>query len=149
MEKLPYRRPIIIRRKHRDFTSAFDSDPGGDVHERRDSEKSAGVEHPDMNIEKKEISACEVHNNEQKMSKRKVERSHNDQLESFRAKRFKNNTPELDSVHNISNSRKQKEAREEGECSVETMGDDSEEFDFNDWVEEQKMKIREIHKWLT
>ena len=32
---------------------------------------------------------------------------------------------------------------------METMEDDSEEFSFNDWVEEQQMKIREIHKSHT
>ena len=102
-----------------------------------------------MNIDKKESSACQLHDTEQKMMKRKVERSHNDQLESFGVKRFKNDTLESDSVHNTSNRVKQKEARKEGECSVETMEDDSEEFNFHDWVEEQKMKIRKIHKSRT
>jgi len=44
-------------------------------------------------------------------------------------------------------SRKAKaEAPEGGECSVECIEDDSEEFNFDEWVEEQKRTIRELEK---
>ena len=54
-----------------------------------------------------------------------------------------------DCDHNIGNEiRKAKGAPEGGECSLEhvIMEDDSEEFNFTDWVEEQKKKIRETEK---
>lgn len=82
------------------------------------------------------------------MIRSKVEKSQN-QFDSFAEKpdkRFKKDIPEDNCAHiNIPNSRKSKGARDGDECSVELrMEDESEEFNYDDWVEEQMKKIREI-----
>lgn len=142
MKQLPNRRPII-RRKHRPPTSSFDSDPEEDIYDRRDSKKSK----PDIKNPRKEKTASEVKDTEEIMVKGKVVKSQN-QYESLGGKRFNKGVLE-DCDHNIGNEiRKAKGAPEGGECSLEhvIMEDDSEEFDFTDWVEEQKKKIRETEK---
>lgn len=81
------------------------------------------------------------------MVKSKIEKLQN-QFDSFGDKRFNKGILE-DCDHNIPNeSRNAGKVAEAGECSLEyvTMEDDGEEFNFNDWVEEQKKKIREIEE---
>lgn len=143
MKQLPNRRPISVRRKHREPTSTFDSDPEEDIYDWRHSKKSK----PDIKNQKGERSACEVNNTEQIMVKSKIEKLKN-QFDSFGDKRFNKGILE-DCDHNIPNeSRNAGKVAEAGECSLEyvTMEDDGEEFNFNDWVEEQKKKIREIEE---
>lgn len=143
MKQMPNRRPIIVRRKHREPTSSFDSDPEEGNYDRREFKKSK----PDIKKPTKETSPCEVSDTEQKMVNSNVKKSPN-QLDPLRGKRFNKGVRE-DCDHNIGNERrKAKESPEGGECSLEhvTMEDDSEEFNFNDWVEEQKKKIRKIEE---
>lgn len=80
------------------------------------------------------------------MIRSKVKKSQN-QFDSFAEKpdkRFKKDLPEDNCAHiNIPNRRKG--ARDGDECTVELrMEDESEEFNYDDWVEEQIKKIREI-----
>lgn len=157
MEKKPHRRPICVRRKHREPASSFDSDPeevlyqksnsvevdmskrrsicvrrkhrepsatfsGSDVEEdtalRRDSVK---VELPARENPQEEGSACET-----------------DHIKKGIKRKFQTNE---ECGHG-------KEEKVGVECFVgmseDTVEDDSEEFDFDEWVEKQKRIIRDI-----
>lgn len=95
-------------------------------------------------LRKEERSVCKVYNTEHKMIKSKVEKSQN-HFDSFADKLFKKDILD-DCAHNIPNSRKSKGAHDGGEYTVELkMEGESEEFKFDDWVEEHKM-IREKGK---
>ena len=78
MKKLPNRRPVIVRRKHRKPACTFGSDPENAVsYQKSDSKKSVEVEHPDIKNPKKERSACEINYTKQKRIKQKFENSPN------------------------------------------------------------------------
>lgn len=136
-----------VRRKHREPSSYFKGDPEDDVLDKRNISKEVErLENmKDQGRRKKERSVCRFYKTEQKMidSECKVEEFHN-QLDSFADKHSKNDKLE-DCAHSIPKSRKSKGALDEGECDVELeMENESNEFIYEDWVEEQLKTIREI-----
>ena len=108
MKQLPNRRPISVRRKHREPKSTFDSDPEEEVYDRRDSNKSK----PDITKQKMERSTCEVNNTEQVVVQSKVENLQN-QFDSFGGKRFNTGMLE-DCDHNIPNESRKVQASARG-----------------------------------
>ena len=141
MEQPPNRRQISVRGKHREIVpDPFGSDPEDEVYERTHFKKSKKLEIASKSKQvQEEVKIGEIGQNIETQKKENMalyDTNTKSQL-GFSVGQ------DCDQSNISPNGIEVKEAAEGGKCSVE---DDSEAFNFDDWVKEQKKRIHEIEE---
>ena len=130
----PYVSPHIVRRKHRESATSFDSDP----------EEAVEVKHISLILldAKNHEKERSTDDNKQNGMKRKNFNESPNQFHSFGCKIIKKETIG-DVFEHVVSSAGAKETPVGDECSLATV-EDSDSFDFDDWVQQQMRAIRKI-----